>query len=307
MAKTIKLNAPKTQEYSLKNLSSLVDADIAIIMRDVETNGEYPELYLELPEEDKEKYGKYLLNLLGALRNVKELTLYEGILEVASGALDLCTQLPQFCNLRCLGLYFWLSRGCLRSIVYLLTTCPNIESLDLCKSSFRHYPLPPQLGIPDEDDDRNVGVDHRFSISVKVGSDWKAGLPLSCMLLHLKHVSIVGIEGQDNELEYLEFLLKNAVVLEELDMLSYLKDVSPDRKRQMNSYYEKLKTLPRASSSLSIKFENLCPTIEGREILTWPNSDVPVITLSSGKGMPNLTKGSEREKLAILKAIEVGY
>ncbi|RZC57680.1 hypothetical protein C5167_004983 [Papaver somniferum] len=45
------------------------------------------------------------------------------------------------------------------------------------------------------------------------------------------------------------------------------------------------------------------------------NSDVPVITLSSGKAMPVLglgtaetfTKGSEREKLAILKAIEVGY
>ncbi|KAI3980274.1 hypothetical protein MKX01_029437 [Papaver californicum] len=45
------------------------------------------------------------------------------------------------------------------------------------------------------------------------------------------------------------------------------------------------------------------------------NSGVPVITLSSGKAMPilglgtaeNLTKGSEREKLAILKAIEVGY
>ncbi|KAI3910717.1 hypothetical protein MKW92_008478 [Papaver armeniacum] len=45
------------------------------------------------------------------------------------------------------------------------------------------------------------------------------------------------------------------------------------------------------------------------------NSCVPVTTLSSGKGMPvlglgtaeNLTKGSEREKLAILKAIEVGY
>ncbi|RZC73155.1 hypothetical protein C5167_048637 [Papaver somniferum] len=45
------------------------------------------------------------------------------------------------------------------------------------------------------------------------------------------------------------------------------------------------------------------------------NSGVPVITLSSGKGVPvlglgtaeNLTKGSEREKLAILKAIELGY
>ncbi|KAI3918173.1 hypothetical protein MKX01_041493 [Papaver californicum] len=45
------------------------------------------------------------------------------------------------------------------------------------------------------------------------------------------------------------------------------------------------------------------------------NSDVPVITLSSGKAMPvigfgtaeNFTKGGEREKLAILKAIEVGY
>ncbi|KAI3909435.1 hypothetical protein MKW92_051455 [Papaver armeniacum] len=45
------------------------------------------------------------------------------------------------------------------------------------------------------------------------------------------------------------------------------------------------------------------------------NSDLPVITLSSGKAMPILglgtaetfSKGSEREKLAILKAIEVGY
>ncbi|KAI3910714.1 hypothetical protein MKW92_008475, partial [Papaver armeniacum] len=75
VAKTIKLNAPNlrsffcsdfmAQEYSLKNLSSLVDADISMIMRDEETNGEYPELYVELPEQDKEKYGKHLLNLLG--------------------------------------------------------------------------------------------------------------------------------------------------------------------------------------------------------------------------------------------------
>ncbi|KAI3967461.1 hypothetical protein MKX01_012271 [Papaver californicum] len=45
------------------------------------------------------------------------------------------------------------------------------------------------------------------------------------------------------------------------------------------------------------------------------SSGVPVISLSSGKGMPvlgigtceTLGKGSERERLAILKAIEVGY
>lgn len=148
----------------------------------------------------------------------------------------------------------------MRTIVYLLTISPNIESLRLCKNSFTDYPLPPQFGIPDKDDDRIVGGSHRLSLSVKVGDDWKAGLPLPCMLLHLKHVSIVGIEGQDNELEFLEFLLKNAVVLEELDMDSYLEDVSPDKKRQMNRYCEKLRTLPRASSSLTIKFENLCPT-----------------------------------------------
>ncbi|KAI3939894.1 hypothetical protein MKW98_029670 [Papaver atlanticum] len=221
-----------TQEYSLTNLSSLVDADIALLIKEVQNNREYPEMYLELPEEDKEKYGKYLLNLLSALRNVKELTLYEGILE-------------------CLDLHFWLTRGCLRTIVYLLTISPNIESLRLCKNSFTDYPLPPQLGIPDEDDDRNVGGSHRLSLSVK-------------------HVSIVGIEGQDNELEFLEFLLKNAVVLEVLDMDSYLEDVSPDRKILMNRYCERLRKLPRASSSLTIKFENICPTRESHEILTWP-------------------------------------
>lgn len=48
-----------TQEYYLKNLSSLVDADIALLMKEVQNNREYPELYLELPEEDKEKYGKF--------------------------------------------------------------------------------------------------------------------------------------------------------------------------------------------------------------------------------------------------------
>ncbi|KAI3918172.1 hypothetical protein MKX01_041492 [Papaver californicum] len=52
-----------------------------MLMRELENNKESPELYMELSEEDKEKYGKYLLNLLGAVQNVKELTLYEGILE----------------------------------------------------------------------------------------------------------------------------------------------------------------------------------------------------------------------------------
>ncbi|KAI3965208.1 hypothetical protein MKX01_027699, partial [Papaver californicum] len=116
-------------------------------MKEVENNEQYPELYLD----------KHLLKFLGALRKVKELALYEGILEVASGALDLGIQLPQFCNLWCLNLTFWLTRGCLRSIVYLLTISPNIESLRLCINSFTDYPLPPQLGILGENDDRNVG------------------------------------------------------------------------------------------------------------------------------------------------------
>ncbi|KAI3849765.1 hypothetical protein MKW98_026679, partial [Papaver atlanticum] len=49
---------------------------------------------------------------------------------VLSGSPSLLDNPPlQFCNLRCLKLELWLTRGCLDVISHLLKISPNIESI----------------------------------------------------------------------------------------------------------------------------------------------------------------------------------
>ncbi|KAI3944269.1 hypothetical protein MKW98_016499 [Papaver atlanticum] len=181
---TTKISAPNvksftfagsmTEDLSLENLSSLVDAHLDLRLRKEEAD-EIAETYFELPAE--EMFAKRTMKFLRAVQKVQHLILSSGFLEVllqASGALY--HQPPQLCNLETLQLEIRFTRGCLRSIAYLLKISPVIMTLILVSE---------EANLPD------------------VGNDWDAGLSSTCMFSHLKFVEISEVEGCDNELKFL--------------------------------------------------------------------------------------------------------
>ncbi|XP_026430670.1 putative F-box protein At3g44060 isoform X1 [Papaver somniferum] len=141
MPSVIKLCAPNleefncrsffTQDYSLENCSPLSVVDLCMILEEHEED-ENAETYSNLPSEEKEVYAIRMMKSLGAVYMVKRLRLSPGFLEVLSRAPDLLDyQPPRLCNLKCLTLVMWSTRGCLRAIVYLLSISPNIDTIYL--------------------------------------------------------------------------------------------------------------------------------------------------------------------------------
>ncbi|KAI3838763.1 hypothetical protein MKX03_004709, partial [Papaver bracteatum] len=75
---------------------------------------------------------------------------------------------------------------------------------------------------------------------------WDSGLSLPCMLYHLKFVKIRGLRGCVNELKFIEILLKNSMILEEVVLCSIKKN--PRTERRMVKFNEIVLTFPRASA-----------------------------------------------------------
>ncbi|XP_026451695.1 F-box protein At4g09920-like [Papaver somniferum] len=82
-----------------------------------------------------------------------------------------------------------------------------------------------------------------------VAEDGEVGL-LSCGLSHLKYIEIKGMKGCDNELKFVGLVLKEAVVLEEMDLCfsnpegSPDATESPDESNLIEKYIRKLRALP---------------------------------------------------------------
>ncbi|XP_026460145.1 uncharacterized protein LOC113360937 [Papaver somniferum] len=272
MAKIIKLNAPNLtslvckdlmlQEYSVENLSSLVGADIEMVTED-ETNVVEEELekYLIFKEGRKELYPNRMLKILEGLHNVKELTLSHGCLQVLSAAPNLLErQFPVFSNLRWLKLETTCS---LSTVGYLLKISPILESLvptSMERSLLNEeddwrasLPFPKKL-FSDKLEFEPVAVrDNEFS-SADDEDDWEAKLPLPHMLSQLKFVEIKDVQGCDNELKFLEFLFRNAMVLEELILFLCPSNNSSRKYDRIANFSEKVKRLPRASPSVTMIF-----------------------------------------------------
>lgn len=89
--------------------------------------------------------------------------------------------------------------------------------------------------------------------------DDEVALPMSSIMFHLKHIEIRELKGCDAEVRFLELLLMNAPVLEEM-VLSLDKSSSPDiagspdRLQVAKKLGEKLRSLSRASPSLAMIF-----------------------------------------------------
>ncbi|KAI3877739.1 hypothetical protein MKW98_020220 [Papaver atlanticum] len=160
-----------TEDFSLENLSSLVGAQIKMTLREEED--ETAETYTELPAEEKEVFAKCLLKFLGGVHSVQHLTLSSGFLEVLLQAPEtLYRQALRLCNLVILKLEMWFTRGCLRSIAYILKISPTLRILKLQSK---------ESNLADVED------------------DWEAEFSLTCMFTHLEVVEIREVEGCDNE------------------------------------------------------------------------------------------------------------
>ncbi|KAI3877740.1 hypothetical protein MKW98_020221 [Papaver atlanticum] len=183
---------------------------------------------IELSAEEKEVFAKRMMKFLGAVHNARSLTLSSGFLEVLSQAPGtLYHQPPQLCKFQILKLELRFTRGCLRSIAYLLKISPMLRILKL-KSM--------ESNLAD------------------VLDDWEAGLPLTCMFSHLKFVEIREVEGCDNEIKFLRFLLKKSTVLEKVNLFFQSTGKSLDKGRQVRRFKRNLRVLPSASSRVKLKF-----------------------------------------------------
>ncbi|KAI3867458.1 hypothetical protein MKX03_010038 [Papaver bracteatum] len=193
--------------FIVEDLPSLVTADIQICAA---TSGE-----------EKEFYAQRVMGLLGGIHFVKVLTL-------------------KFSFLENLELQTCLLGDCLRSLLYILKSSPNIESVS--------------LRISQHDDEPQL-YEYREKVESypdDIGGDYSdAELSLSCMICHLKFVEINGICGCADELKFLEILLKHATVLEKLVLTS---DPTEDyqQKKRMVKFSETLLKFPTASKKILI-------------------------------------------------------
>ncbi|KAI3867654.1 hypothetical protein MKX03_036564, partial [Papaver bracteatum] len=69
-----------------------------------------------------------------------------------------------------------------------------------------------------------------------VGDDWDVGLSSMCMFSHLKFVEITEVEGCDNELKFLRFLLKYSMALEEVNLFFQSTSDLLDKGRQLRRF-----------------------------------------------------------------------
>ncbi|KAI3946657.1 hypothetical protein MKW92_040679, partial [Papaver armeniacum] len=88
--------------------------------------------------------------------------------------------------------------------------------------------------------------------------DWEVTLSSLHMFSHLKFIEFREVYGCENEFRFLEFLFKNAAVLEEVVLFFSNRELSPDtvdcrdKTRQMKKFGDKLRMLPRASPTLTM-------------------------------------------------------
>ncbi|RZC75069.1 hypothetical protein C5167_050545 [Papaver somniferum] len=215
-----------TQDFSLENFSSLVAAHVNMRLKENEAN-ETAQTYSELSAVEKEVFAKRMMKVLGAVHSVQQLTLSFGFLDVllqAPGILN--GQPPRLCNLEILKLEVRFTRGCLRSIAYLLNISPAITALKLKSLE---------------------------SNLAEVGVDWEEEFLLGCTFSHLKYVEIKEVEACDNVVKFLRFLTKNSTVLEEVNLFFGSSD-APDRGRRLSEFVENLKKFEVASPSMQINF-----------------------------------------------------
>nr|POF14510.1 putative fbd-associated f-box protein [Quercus suber] len=87
-----------------------------------------------------------------------------------------------------------------------------------------------------------------------------------CLKSHLRTISLRQFKGLEHELKLITYMLKNAKVLQRMDILSGSSSYKK-KFRILNKLFE----LPRASSTCELKFSTLCPNLShSRSLLSNP-------------------------------------
>lgn len=243
----VKINTPSlvsfrckdfmVNDYVLENVSSLENADIDMAIDSTRDPNGF-ELYIER----KGKHGRRVISTFKELCGVQSLKLSAWSLQFLSDVLDeLKNQAAKFLNLRSLTVTAFCSSACYRSLTYLLKSLPNIETLvvhidkDTCPS-FQKGETSKVTKLSSKHHDEH----------------WVRELFPQTMLYHLKFVEIREFEGCTVEIEFLNFLLKNATALEKLTITNY--DSSCAREEHLKGIYDSLKSFPCASISAVVIF-----------------------------------------------------
>ncbi|KAI3905504.1 hypothetical protein MKW92_052626 [Papaver armeniacum] len=198
------------RSYDLRNFTSLTYAEI--------------DMFVDMSPFTREQIYHSARELLGGLSNVEHLKLSVDVFDALSFEGNRINNLPKFYNLTNLEATFMFSCSSNGVLLDLLEISPNLESLVFSEG----------LNPSETDDD----------------DTWKLNLMTPCLLPKLTSIEVQIFKGTSRELILAIQFLKNARVLQRMD----IKFSSSLSIIQKNKAMEQLLTFPRGSPSCVVNF-----------------------------------------------------
>ncbi|KAK9140845.1 hypothetical protein Scep_010526 [Stephania cephalantha] len=191
-----------------------------------------------IDDDQRKRIVRRVTSILEAVRYAEYLTLNPMTLLVSFESRFAQQSLSlQFPNLKHLKLQTRFSRDSAISIMYLLKSSPQIETLkiEIVENTFSWEPLI---------------LEENQLTSTNIGEWWQSELSNQCMFHHLKDVKIFGVVGCVTEVKLVEVMLKKALILRRVVLCSCAS--SPIRKNWLIDLSQILLDVPRASSNVAL-------------------------------------------------------
>ncbi|KAL2932491.1 hypothetical protein RDABS01_001158 [Bienertia sinuspersici] len=206
-------------QYSITNMDYFVEPNISVIDKRKELK---PILFQQL------------LCLIIPLSNVQQLALNDVCIEVLNSG-ELKDQLPVFCNMKYLeldkyGAVYWH-----KLLSAFLHCSPVLETLGFVDSDYNHHP--------------QYNYNKEVYVAEREFCRTTQAIISSCCRYHLKKIVIIECFGYERELDLIQFLLRHALVLEELIIIHNMIE------EQLMSFESRLQNFPRASLNCSIQMQ----------------------------------------------------
>lgn len=182
-------------------------------------------VYVAILGERQQEIANRAVKVLRGLHSVKSMRMSTGAIESLFLTDNVPHCLPTFQNLTSLELSMRINKHSIPKVLNFLQFTPNLESLVFFEGS---------------------------KPCVCLEEDWILKPAPNCFMSCLKSVKLNNFHGNDEEMCMLKYILKNALVLEGLNVLC-LKSPSGDSKKQ-KEVIDQLDMLPRASTSCVIMF-----------------------------------------------------
>ncbi|KAL5700515.1 hypothetical protein ACHQM5_025949 [Ranunculus cassubicifolius] len=211
------------QDYFLEEFPSLVNAEINTRVRSKDTAVDPETLYLQC-----------MSKILRGLTNAKSLTLSTFGLQCFEEVSNMSEWVPiTYQNVKYLKLLDWLDCGDIHLVANLLKSFPHLETLTIGSIKGKRSVNEEEEGYEEE--------------------DWGAELSFECIFCDLKSIDIYNFEGTENEVMFIEFLLKGASVLENVNIMSTV--ASNDKEKKLVEFHKKIGLLQKASSRVIVSLD----------------------------------------------------